>query len=607
MNVIGFSGITNNVAFKKRAFPHLTAREYRIAQGFDSAAALVGRGGVTAAAAEERFTGDKATGDFPVQAIQYCLRAGNLAPQDLDCVAHGFAYADYKPYFDTEEYRRNQYQGLYSAEVQVRHLEEHFPGVAWKEKFVAVPHHLAHAASAFYPSGFDEALLLVSDGMGEMHSLTIAVGQKNDIRVLQQLPARHSLGILYGVFTLHLGFFLGLDEYKVMGLAPYGNPRRFFNKMMELATLKDDGTYFLPIFAQDKTIEEQETHSGVRKVLAEMFGPPREPEGEITQDHKDIAAALQALLQTCQMHVLRHFRKETGQTRLCMAGGVALNCTANGIIKRSRLFDQVFVQPASGDDGTALGAALYAQRLHDQAFKPQKMSVPLWGPEYDEGEIQQVLAARQDCSVTPLKPLESLCKEVATRLGEGQILGWFQGRMEFGPRALGSRSILADPRDPAMRDRVNSLVKKREGFRPFAPVVTREAAARLFEITPGDEDTYAHMLYVVQVRPAYRNQLPAVTHVDGSARIQTVSQEQNPRLWALLNAFEKISGFPILLNTSFNVRGQPIVRTPQEAVQTFLTARLDGLVLGDYLLEPKASELVGVGDSEAFRPASSTA
>jgi len=304
---------------------------------------------------------------------------------------------------------------------------------------------------------------------------------------------------------------------------------------------------------------------------------------------------------------LRHFRKETGQTRLCMAGGVALNCTANGVIKRSRLFNQVFVQPSSGDDGTALGAALYAQRLHDPAFKAQKMSVPLWGPEYDEGEMQQALAARQDCSVTPLKPFETLCNEVATRLGEGQILGWFQGRMEFGPRALGSRSILADPRDPAMRDRVNSLVKKREGFRPFAPVVTREAAARLFEITLGDEDTYAHMLYVVQVRPAYRNQLPAVTHVDGSARIQTVSQEQNPRLWALLNAFEKVSGFPLLLNTSFNVRGQPIVCTPQEAVQTFLTARLDGLVLGDYLVEAKASEPVGAAVSDALRAVSSTA
>lgn len=587
MNVLGFSGIDNNLAFKKRAFPNLSSREYRIAQGWDSAAALLGSQGIAAAAAEERFTGEKATGAFPVKAIQYCLQAGNLKIADLDFIAHGFNYLPFKNYFENEEYTLKQYNELYSPEVQVAHLERHFPGVNWREKFIPVPHHLAHAASAYYLSGYDSSLILISDGMGEMHSMTVALGQGLDIQILKQIPALHSLGILYGIFTLYLGFYMGLDEYKVMGLAPYGNSRRFYNQVMEFISLKDDGTYFIPLLAQDHTLEERETHSGVLKVMAERFGPPRTPESEMTQDHKDIAAALQAAFQTCQLHVLRHFQKETGQSRLCLAGGAALNCTANGVIKRSRLFEKVFVQPAAGDDGTALGAALYAQRLHDRSFKPSAMSVPLWGPEFSDAQIQQALAGRSDCLYSRIEPFDKLCHEIALRLSKGQIIAWFQGRMEFGPRALGSRSILADPRDPQMRDRINSLVKKREGFRPFAPVVTKEAASRYFDIVPGDEDTYSHMLYVMQVRPAFRQQLPAITHVDGSARVQTVFKEQNTRLWALLRNWERASGCPMLLNTSFNVRGQPIVCTPQEAIDTFLTARLHALVMGDYLVTPK--------------------
>jgi carbamoyltransferase len=591
MNVIGISGVHNNVSFKKKEFPNLSPREYRIAQGFDSAAALVGPEGVMAAAAEERFTREKATGNFPVNAIQYCLRAGKVSPQDVDYIAHGFAYEPFKDYFQAQEFTQRQYQELYSPEAQKRHIEQYFPSFNWKEKFIAVPHHLAHAASAFYPSGFGESLILVSDGMGEMHSMTVAVGQGADIRVLQQVPALHSLGIFYGVFTLYLGFYMGLDEYKVMGLAPYGNPRRFFERIMEFVKLKNDGTYSIPLFASDQTVVERETHAGVLRVLAGQFGPSREPEAEITQDHKDIAAALQAVVQTCQLEVLRHFRRETNQTNLCLAGGVALNCSANGVIKRSRLFRQMFVQPAAGDDGSALGAALYASRLKDSGFKRQKMTVPLWGPEYSGEEIQRLLAGRNDCHASKAKSCESLCEDIAARIEKGQIVAWFQGRMEFGPRALGSRSILADPRDPTMRDRINSLVKKREGFRPFAPIVTKEGASRFFDIISGDEETYAHMLFVMQVRPPFRERLPAVTHVDGSARVQTVSSEHTPLLWQLLNEFEKVSGLPILLNTSFNVRGQPIVRTPEEALDTFLLANLDALVIGDYTVIPKRPEI----------------
>jgi carbamoyltransferase len=590
MNIIGISGLQHSVDFKKRELPNLEDRNYRIAQGFDSAAALVRDGEVIAAAAEERFTGDKATGAFPVQAIQYCLEAGNLKPEDVDYVAHGFSYEPFKSFFEGESYLRKQYDEVYSPDIQRRLLDQYFPSAGWSEKFVPVLHHLAHAASAFYPSGFDEALILVSDGMGEVHSMTVAVGQGKDIKILKQIPALHSLGSLYGVFTYYLGFWMGLDEYKVMGLAPYGDPRRYYNRLMEFIKLKDDGAYVVPVFAHDRTLTDRETHAGVLAFLDSELGPARKPDDEITQEHKDLAAGLQAVLQTCQMHVLRYFKKETGQSKLCLAGGVALNCSANGIIRRSRLFEKMFVQPAAGDDGSAVGAALYAERRHDPAFQPRRMSVPLWGPEFCDEDIKQVLSERADCEFVRSECFDELSREVAARINQGQIVAWFQGRMEFGPRALGSRSILADPRDPTMRDRINSLVKKREAFRPFAPVVTTEGASHIFDIQPGDEDTFAHMLFVMPVRPEFREKLPAITHVDGSARAQTVAKEQNPRLWQLLTEFEKLSGLPVLLNTSFNVKGQPIVCTPKEAVDTFIFAKLDVLVIGDYIVSPRRTK-----------------
>ncbi|HWW02753.1 MAG TPA: MupA/Atu3671 family FMN-dependent luciferase-like monooxygenase [Candidatus Acidoferrum sp.] len=601
MNVIGISGLSNSVAFKQRKMPGLSKREYQIAQGFDAAAALVGSTGIIAAAAEERFTGEKATGAFPVNAIGYCLETARLIHREIDLIAHGFSYEPFKGLFDGEEYLESQYREVFSPEAQRELLRRHFGETDWSEKLVCVPHHLAHAASAFYPSGFEEALILVTDGMGEAHSATVAVGKGTDIRVLAQIPAFHSIGTFYGVFTLYLGFCMNSDEYKVMGLAPYGNPGRFYDRMMQWVKLKDDGTYAIPLFARNSTLRERETHAGVLRYLAEQLGPAREPEAEVIQFHQDIAAALQAVLQTCQLHVLKHFQVSTGQRNLCLAGGVALNCSANGAIQRSGLFNRVFVQPAAGDDGTAVGAALYAQKLYDPGFKPHKMTVPLWGPEFSDAELHRAVAGRSDCRMEELDSMEAVCQEVAARIEKGQIVAWFQGRMEFGPRALGNRSILADPRGPGMRDRINSLVKKREAFRPFAPVVAVEAATRFFDLAAGDEDTYASMLLVTPVRPEFRDRLPAVTHVDGSARIQTVARGQNPRLWQLLNAFEVKAGIPVLLNTSFNVRGQPIVRTPQEAVETFLFAHLDLLVMGNMLITrvPDPAEL---DDSAGGRP-----
>jgi len=369
-----------------------------------------------------------------------------------------------------------------------------------------------------------------------------------------------------------------------MGLAPYGDRRRYYNQVMDLVRLREDGTYAIPLFGHNTTIEDKETHGGALRFLAEQFGPARPPDGEMDQRFKDLAAAVQAVLQTVQHHVLKHFAGQTGLRDLCLAGGVALNCTNNGVVRRSRLFKRVFVQPASGDDGAALGAALWVHHQHDPATPAPRIDAPLWGPAFGRDEIARALAGRSDVTAVGHESFPALAAAAAERLAGGEILGWFQGRMEFGPRALGSRSILADPRPADMRTRVNMLIKKREGFRPFAPAVVAERAAEYFEVEPGDEETFAHMLFVVPVRPAHRAALPAITHVDGTARVQTVDRTTNPRFHEVLRAFEARSGIPILLNTSFNVKGQPIVCTPTEAIDTFLAARLDALVLGDFIV-----------------------
>ncbi len=605
-HIIGLSGLHHSVNFKKQHFPKLTSREYRIAQGFDSAAALVCDNRIVAAAAEVRFIREKSTNRFPIHAIHYCLETAGITPDQISTVAHGFAYEPVKSAFEFDIQSEQQYAQVYNPDRQRECLNEHFPSVDWSKKLVSVPHHLAHAASTFYLSGFDEALIVISDGMGELNSMTALVGDRSGLHILQEITAFHSLGILYGVYTLYLGFEFGMDEYKVMGLAPYGNARRYFQQIMELVHLKPDGTYVIPLFAKNKSPEEVETHSGVLRTLADRFGPPRHPEADLTQQHMDIAAALQAVLQACQLHLLSHLQQRSGQQNLCMAGGAALNCAVNGIIHRSRLFFYFFIQPAAGDDGTALGAALYVQHCLDPHPSVRKMDMPFWGPDYPEylhSPFPENSPHQNSYTHTYFSSPQEFITHVAQRLAEGQVIGWYQGRMEFGPRALGNRSILADPRPPAMRNHINSLVKKREGFRPFAPAVTAEAAAKFFEMEAGEEDLFAHMLYVVPVRSPYQAQLPAITHVDGSARVQTVRRESNERFWCLLTEFGRLTGMPILLNTSFNMRGQPIVCTPTEAIETFLMAHLDALVLGNFVLAPTASKNLTSSPTDSIFPA----
>ncbi|OZM71147.1 carbamoyltransferase [Amycolatopsis antarctica] len=584
MYVIGISGMHNSIDFKKRELPGLDPRHYRIVQGLDAAAALVSDEGVVAAAAEERFTGEKTTGGFPVNAIRFCLEQAGITMSDVDHVAHGF---DYRPSaaHELNDFTAARFHEVYASTVQRESLAAHWPELDWERRFVPVPHHLAHAASTFHLSGFDESLILVADGMGETESMTVAVGRGRDIEVVRTVPALHSLGTLYGAVTLYLGFEFGMDEYKVMGLAPYGDRERFFADVMGMIRLGEHGSYLVPaLAAANRDWREHETLDGVVRTLTERFGSPRSPGEPIEQRHMDVAAGVQAGLQATLLHVLRAAKEDTGQRNLCMAGGVALNCTANGLISRSRMFEGLFVQPASGDDGSALGAALRVHTQRSGIAPAGRMAMPFWGPGYSGERLAAAASGDPGCQARAYPDFDALAKEVSGLIAGGAVVAWFQDRMEFGPRALGNRSILADPRSAGMRDHLNAIVKQREDFRPFAPVVRAEDVHRFFEIVPGVEERYAHMLFVVRTRPEHRDTLPAVTHVDGTARVQVVRREDNARLWTLLGAFGERTGVPVLLNTSFNLRGQPVICDPELAMRTYAGSRLDHLVLGDNLV-----------------------
>ena len=581
MLVLGISGLDRAVALKQRLLPGLDWREQRLVQGLDSAAALVDENGVIAASAQERHDGNKGTGAFPADAIAACLRMAGATLDDVDFVAHGFRYEP-SPVFELDDFLHRWYHEAYREEVQLEVLREHYPDHDWQRKLVRVPHHLAHAASSYHLSGFSDAVVLVSDGMGESESTSLFNGHGGRLENLRSYRIGSSLGILYTVITHYLGFLPGMDEYKVMGLAPYGDPDAFPDSALVIH--RPGGGLTIPLLAQDRTPEERETHRGAIRRLEEIFGPAREPDAPTTQRHMDIAAVVQRSLTESLLHVLREGLPDGVTSRnLCMAGGVALNCTANGLIARSGLFDQVFVQPAAGDDGSALGAALHVLRERIPAA-PQRMDMPYWGEEFDDTAIEAALATLGSGFQVRHLPDEKLLLPVSDLIGGGSVVAWFQGRMEFGPRALGNRSILADPTRPGMRAHLNTIVKQREEFRPFAPAVLAERAGEYFEIQPGQEDSYRHMLLVTQVREKYRDTLPAVTHVDGSARVQVVHRESAPRFHALIRRFGDDYGTPLVLNTSFNLRGQPIVRTPAEAVATYARSTLDALAIGDWLV-----------------------
>jgi carbamoyltransferase len=579
MKVLGISGLENSMSFKRANFPGLEEREYRIAQGMDSAAALLIDGKLIAAAEEERFTGKKHTGDFPIHAINFCLSEAGISIDEIDEIAHGFDYTPLSNLYSVDEVSARLYREVFSREALIAQVERDLPGFPASKVF-SVGHHLAHAASAAYTSGWDECLVVVNDAMGEVESLSVYDFHDGQMEKVRTIGANDSIGILYSLVTLHLGFDFNSDEYKIMGLAPYGNPARFRAFFDSAVELRDDGTIRIPILKLNHTRAERESYIASRAYLDEHLVARRHPDAPVTSVHEDVAAALQECLDKVILHVCGHFGHETGLPHIAMAGGVALNCTANGKLKRSGLFGEVYVQPVAGDDGVALGAALYRSSLAG-SLANRRLAAPLFGPQYSADQIEAALH-RFDGKIKwqRFDSLEQTCDSAAQLIADGRVIAWDRGRMEYGPRALGNRSILADPGHPEMRNRINAMVKKREAFRPFAPACSAEEASRWFCVDPGEE--FPYMISVVDVRPEVQALLPAITHVNGSARLQTVSTQDNPDFHALLLAVGETTGRQMVLNTSFNVKGQPIVNTPDEAIETFLGTGIEFLFLENY-------------------------
>jgi carbamoyltransferase len=581
MKAIGISGLENSVAFKQATWPGMAPEEYRIAQGMDAAAALVIDGRLAAAAAQERFSGKKHTGEFPIDAIQFCLAESSLTIDDIDEIAHGFDYAPYRDLYRRDAVSAALYQQVLSREALLEQVSRDLPGYPHDQVF-AVGHHLAHAASAAYTSGWEECLVVVNDAMGEVQSLSVYVFRDGELSRIREVGANDSMGILYSLVTLHLGFDFNSDEYKIMGLAPYGDAARFRPFFEQVVELRLDGSIRIPILRLNQSREERENYTATRAYLDEQLIPRRLPTDPITSMHEDVAAALQECLERALLHVCGHFARQTGLRRIALAGGVALNCTANGKLMRSGLFEDVYVQPVAGDDGTALGAALYRTSLTEE-IPNCRFPAPLFGPRYATPCIEAALRrfnGRVEWQQFP--SLQAACASAARLIADGRVVAWHRGRMEYGPRALGNRSILADPGHPEMRDRINAMVKKREAFRPFAPACAVEEAHRWFDVAPGTELPY--MISVVEVRPELRSALPAITHVNGSARLQTVSVNDNPDFHSLLRAVGETTGRQMVLNTSFNVKGQPIVNTPEQAVETFLGTGIEFLFLENFLV-----------------------
>jgi carbamoyltransferase len=581
MKVLGISGIEGAVAFKKAHWPGLSEREYRISQGHDAAAALLVDGVPVAAAAEERFNRQKHSACFPLGAIHSCLAQSGLAIEDIDEIAHSFDYAPYRNVLSIDPISAELYRDVYSKEALLAVVNRHLPGFP-TQRVHQVSHHSAHAASAYYTSGWDDCLVVVIDGMGEAHSASIYHGSQGKLENLANISALDSIGILYSLVTFHLGFDFNSDEYKIMGLAPYGDPRRFRSFFDDNVKLGPDGCIRIPVLRCNRTRDERENYTASRRYLEEHLVRARRPDDEVTDDHRDVAAALQECLDKVMLHLCGHFGGLTRSTRLALAGGVALNCTANGHLLKSGLFDEIYIQPAAGDDGSALGAALYRSAQAGDIHNV-RIPTPFLGPAYSSNEISAALAEFSDrVEIYQQSSFAETCATAPRLIAHGHVIAWFRGAMEFGPRALGHRSILADPGHPEMRDRVNAMVKLREAFRPFAPAVTLEQVDQWFDVPPLTELPY--MTIIVDVREAFREHLPAITHVNGSARVQTVSANDDPEFHTLLKAVGRETGREMVLNTSFNVKGQPIVNTPREALCTFLATGIDFLFLGDFLV-----------------------
>ena len=581
----------------------------------DSAACLIYDGKIIAAAQEERFSRIKQDDSFPHQAIKYCVSEAGISPSEIENVVfyekpflkferlletylafapRGFrSFAASMPIWIKEK--------LFQKYNLIKSLEEVFKdNVNWSEKLLFSEHHLSHAASAFYPSPFESAAVLTLDGVGEWTTTSLAVGKGKTLKVLKEIHFPHSLGLLYSAFTYYTGFKVNSGEYKVMGLAPYGEPKYVDLIKDNIIDLKEDGSFHLDMTYFDFCIGLTMTNNKFHKLFG---GPPRKSETELSQREMDLAASIQKVTEEIVIKLARGIAKETGEKNLCLAGGVALNCVANGILSRENIFENIWVQPAAGDAGGALGAALAAWHISynkDRHYSEDRdeMKGSYLGPSFSNQEIEIFL--KDSGAIFHKLTEEDLIEKVAIALSEEQAVGWMQGRMEFGPRALGSRSIIADPRSNIMQKQLNLKVKYRESFRPFAPSILSEHVSEWFE----HDGTSPYILLVADVLQEKRlamnedekrlfgidklniprSEVPAITHVDYSARIQTVHADTNPKYHAVISHFHELTGCPLVVNTSFNVRGEPIVCSPADAFRCFMGTELDVLAVGDYLL-----------------------
>ncbi|ADJ45418.1 carbamoyl transferase [Amycolatopsis mediterranei S699] len=568
--ILGYSGLHGSAEFKAACFPGLDPREARLFQGLDSAAALVVDGELVAAVQQERYSGVKFDHAFPIEAIRSCLRIGGVNLAAVDAVAHNFDYARFAVFSRGDDLSRRRYEEVYAPGRQTELLHRFLPELAGHE-VVQVPHHRAHALTAAIPSGFGEALVVVLDGMGELHAVSVYAWRHGTLERLACLDFRSSLGLFYGLVTMHLGYWPNSDEYKVMALAATGDRQRYRAALAEALVCGPDGRVEVPVLGWNRDARSRETFAGSRAWLGERVCPERRAGEPLTQAHHDFAAAAQYRLEEAINHLVGHWVRHTGLRRVAFAGGVALNCSAIGKLAGSDLVDAVFVQPAAGDEGTAVGAAL--------SLAVPRASYPAMtylGPDVSEDGPP----AGQPHWSTRVEPGIGEVA-VARLLAAGYIVGWAQGRLEFGPRALGNRSILADPRTRQARDRVNAAVKFREEFRPLAPAVKAESADRYFVLPPATD--LRHMTVAVGVHGPKRAEIPAVVHDDGTARVQVVHRRDAPRFWRILDEFERLSGVPVLVNTSLNVKGQPTARAGAEAFHTFTTSELDAIVIGERL------------------------
>jgi len=581
----------------------------------DSAACLLKDSKIIAAAQEERFTRKKHDPEFPARAIKYCLEEANIKPDQLKFIVFydkpflkferlletylAFAPKGFKSFSTSMPLWIKE--KLFQKSLIIRELQKLFIGdVDWEEKLLFSEHHLSHAASAFFPSPFNEAAILTMDGVGEWSTTSLAIGESNNIDIHKEILFPHSIGLLYSAFTYFCGFKVNSGEYKLMGLSPYGKPR-YVNLIKDnLIDIKEDGSFHLDMNYFDYCTDLKMTNKNFDTLFG---GLPRKPESELTQREMDLASSIQKVIEEVILKLAKGIKKDTGKQNLCLAGGVALNCVANSVLLKQKVFDNVWIQPAAGDAGGSLGAALATYHMmlnmpRNQNSQKDGMNGSFLGPEFSDSQIIKSLikcgAVFEELSE------EQIISQTAKLLAKEKAIGWMNGRMEFGPRALGARSIIADARSPKMQKSLNLKVKYRESFRPFAPSVLQEDVENWFKI----ESSSPYMLLVAEVQESKRrkitkkeqsllgidklnikrSEVPAITHVDYSSRIQTVHKDTNPKYHALISKFKELTGCSVIVNTSFNVRGEPIICTPEDAFKCFMGTELDILIIGNFLL-----------------------